>query len=598
MTRGQDQFSLQIQGIEDAMLRVLRFTIQDFGIAKHYVGQVEVLSLYKLMFDDLAQHNVCLEIAVDSYIHGVVTGLVPIVNHENNSFCYKLIIESPLHFLKIKKSSRVFVDKDLEAFVGKIFCEAGFNTGYKIIGSKIPRISWQMQLDESDLVFFTRVLSQIGWFYFFIQTKQETNLIITDDINQLPGFSPRALLSVDNFIPTYRYQIVDEEHPAWQQEVYEGKTGARELQLNSFEVDIFYRVLSIAMQGDQTAESITYCAKFTAIKASAEYVAPALPVPRFFQVMPALIWGNGEEGCCIDEKGCYRVKFLFDLNDDSAALHSIPLEMVNPYNAFDNQQGASGIRFPLKKNTLVAVGFMEGDLRCPFILGVISDANHPSPVTHENHMQSVIRTEAGNELVLEDRASQQYALLGNRWRENYLLLDNLYGDHKIILAAAVSQIGIYAGKDIELKSEANIIYLLDQGKSIMVRNDQKLKTNTGHILLTAGHNYFHKTKIFEAKTTSNDINYQAQTSIKTAADNEAKFTAQADIKCSMRGDIILYAKDSVLIQGSGRGKMTIGNDKARIIIAEDGSIEIAGKKLIIAVSKHNKHSMANMIVAS
>ena len=54
MHSNEDQFKLKIEGVDEKIVRILRFRVEDLGISRHYVGQVEILSSSKLKNSQLA----------------------------------------------------------------------------------------------------------------------------------------------------------------------------------------------------------------------------------------------------------------------------------------------------------------------------------------------------------------------------------------------------------------------------------------------------------------------------------------------------------------------------------------------------------------
>jgi uncharacterized protein involved in type VI secretion and phage assembly len=347
-----EQYQIQIQGITNQPIRALSFSVEDFGISRHYVGQVELVSSDKLKFDKLVQRNACIEILYrSSYFHGIITGVQPCANEDPDNYYYCLTIESPLYLLSFNQTTRVFVKEDLKTIIDKLFKYQEIN--YKIIAKqKLPSIEFQIQVNESDLAFLERILSQEGWFYFFTQAAERPTLIITDDITALPtcqktlDYCPQNGLNSEESI----YNLSQE------QEILHGETDARELQVHNFTLrqggnSVNYRILKMSLHGSQA-----YSAKFTAQKTDLQYKPPIISSPKYYHTLPAIIWGYAGYGCYLDEEGRYQVKFALDTDDTPLLeLTSIPIKMLRPYVAPYSPDGAAGMHFPLKKGTQVAV---------------------------------------------------------------------------------------------------------------------------------------------------------------------------------------------------------------------------------------------------
>jgi uncharacterized protein involved in type VI secretion and phage assembly len=595
-----DQFRLQIKGLDTSSIRVLQFTLKDFAISKHYAGQVKIYSSYTLTLNKLAQQHAKLELLPNSYIHGIITKLEALGSNGQNNY-YNLTIESPLYWLKRHSPAQVFVYQNLQTIIQKIFNDVNYSyNGYKIIAKqKIPTVDFQVQMQESRLTFLERLLSQQGWFYYFTQTEEQALLTITDDINILPAY-PQSLefcpqngmnrpeFSVYEFIPTYD-----------QTETFFGKTDARDLQLNRINLTGFddkyngdYRILGINLQGDQNDNPdaeipATFTAEFTAIKASAQYAPPLIPSPKLFHTLPAEIWGIGGLFPRPDEQGSYQIKLPFDLTEDFNVSHSTPVKMQRSYVAPYSPDGPAGTHFPLKNGTQVGIGFTDGDLKAPIIIGVLSDQEHASPIFLNNLTKSTIRTFANNELTMEDMPCREHVLLSNN-QENYLLMTN-EEDKPLTLESKPGKITASSGKDLNLTGN-RILTEIAGDQTTSVKNKQNLQV--GNIIKTVGHESLQKAQAYDVQTIDGNISLRAKLNLKKIVQNELQVSANKNLNLiAQKNNLHFYATDNLSAQSSGED-LTIGNDKAQLHITKSGEVNCIIEKLVIAAPGFDKHHMA------
>ena len=127
-----------------------------------------------------------------------------------------------------------------------------------------------------------------------------------------------------------------------------------------------------------------------------------------WQILEGEIVGMGEVPN-LDEEGRYNVKLLVP---DKAQEHielNVPVRLMQP---------SVGMHFPLLPTTKVVLGFFEGDINQPVIIGVMNDKKHPSPVTDKNCQQNIIKSYDGNMLVIDDNEEKNSILIATSELEN------------------------------------------------------------------------------------------------------------------------------------------------------------------------------------
>lgn len=148
--------------------------------------------------------------------------------------------------------------------------------------------------------------------------------------------------------------------------------------------------------------ALAYANRFVAIPAATPFRPERVtPVPRIagFRTGTVLpLPGGNDQVPWLDEAGRYRVGLLFDTLspsfDDATAR---PMRMVQAHAG-----PGYGIHFPLRPGTEVVVGFVNGDIDRPMIVGAVPNPLTASPVVDKQPLHHRIRTASGVTLEFED----------------------------------------------------------------------------------------------------------------------------------------------------------------------------------------------------
>jgi type VI secretion system secreted protein VgrG len=156
------------------------------------------------------------------------------------------------------------------------------------------------------------------------------------------------------------------------------------------------------------ADEAVYQVEVGAIRASVQYRPPRVtPTPRIDGFELATVDGEiTSDYAQIDAHGRYFVRFNFDESELPDGQASTRVRMMQPHGG-----AIEGFHFPLRKHTEVLVAFLGGDPDRPVIIGVVPNADRPSPVTSNNHTQNVIQTGGRNRIEIEDLDGSQYIKL-------------------------------------------------------------------------------------------------------------------------------------------------------------------------------------------
>jgi type VI secretion system secreted protein VgrG len=174
-------------------------------------------------------------------------------------------------------------------------------------------------------------------------------------------------------------------------------------------LDRKYFVIEVAHQVDQgtaraTGESkgAAFRNEITAIDVLAPYRPPReTPLPRIHGVVYGSIDGTDMGAAApIDAQGRYKIVLPFDTSLQGTGKATRWVRMAQPLSG-----GGFGIHFPLRIGAEVMLAHVNGDPDRPIIAGAIPNGLTPSPVVQKNATQSVMQTNAGIRVELEDHAT-------------------------------------------------------------------------------------------------------------------------------------------------------------------------------------------------
>ncbi len=164
----------------------------------------------------------------------------------------------------------------------------------------------------------------------------------------------------------------------------------------------------------------TFSNNFEAIPADVDFRPPRITkVPKIPGIMSAKVeTGSSDEYAYVDDQGQYRVKAPFDLSDRGNGEASRAMRLTQPYSG-----PGYGIHFPNHADTEFVFSCINGDADRPIGIGTVPNPSQSSPVAIGNKNQSIIRTAAGNEIVMDDKSAE--AQIGIKTPDdNKLLFDD------------------------------------------------------------------------------------------------------------------------------------------------------------------------------
>lgn len=163
----------------------------------------------------------------------------------------------------------------------------------------------------------------------------------------------------------------------------------------------------------------SYQNQFHCIPAATQYRPPRItPEPRIPGIMTSKVESAGGEYAYLDEDGRYRVKMPFDTSDIGGGTASRAIRLAQPYTG-----AGYGIHFPVHPGAEMVWACVDGNVDRPLGLSTVPNPSSATPVVAKNKSQNIIRTAAGNELVMEDMKDEAHISLKTTDAHQILLDD-------------------------------------------------------------------------------------------------------------------------------------------------------------------------------
>ena len=140
----------------------------------------------------------CLTITFGSgparIINGMVRSFVATGEPVRDQYAYTLTVVPKLWFMRQTHDCRIFPGMSIADILTSICSDIGQTISINVYGDK-PDKPYVTQFNETDFAFFSRLLEEAGYFYYFTHTSSDHTLVVTD---QNQGFiaSPKPALTV------------------------------------------------------------------------------------------------------------------------------------------------------------------------------------------------------------------------------------------------------------------------------------------------------------------------------------------------------------------------------------------------------------------
>ncbi|HEX7071975.1 MAG TPA: type VI secretion system tip protein TssI/VgrG [Rhodothermales bacterium] len=237
----------------------------------------------------------------------------------------------------------------------------------------------------------------------------------------------------------------------------------------------------------------TYGNTFTCIPADVQFrPVRVTSIPRIHGIISAKVEsGGGSQYAYLDEQGRYRVRMPFDVGDAGEGSASLPI----PHAQINSGQ-EYGVHFPLHERNDLLLAFLDGDINRPFAVGSLPNSTNTTPVTADNNAQNVVRTMAGNEMVMDDTQDKTQIWLKTALGHEFKMDDDL--DRVTLTTTEKHQVSFDdAGRFIEIKTKDGHFTRLDdkdQKITVQSKDGHRISINDKDKLITlvdeSGENLF------------------------------------------------------------------------------------------------------------
>lgn len=184
-------FALVKQGPRFAMDA---FKVQYLQCATDYEVQLYVQTPSPLVLSDLLNQLGLLSVFGEqsaSYFHGVVSACRSLgETPDKQQFAYFILLISPISLLRLHQDNRVFLKMSVVEVVTQVLQKILLLNGhFRFDLSQVyPKRECIIQYDESDYDFLWRLLTFWGLFFTWVQTEQDYQLIILDNVQRCEAY--------------------------------------------------------------------------------------------------------------------------------------------------------------------------------------------------------------------------------------------------------------------------------------------------------------------------------------------------------------------------------------------------------------------------
>lgn len=411
------------------------------------------------------------------YFSGVVAKYT--ASSRQNGPLYLLEIVPQLWQLQFNRNSRIFQQKSIKDIISQILKEHGINFSTSKLTGNYPSLDYCVQFQESDLAFISRLMENTGIFYYFQHQANNHQLLLadsqstyTENISQAQMVSPGlGYPQINSWQVEYNFYsgLYTANHHDFTNPDKKLTTGTKAFTAvagnKNYEIydyatghlttEAGQQISKIGMEraeqnaisgrGSSTYTALTLCGKlsfdskqlpaeqgnsymitelnhrlnydnkepdtlayhneFSCILASATFRPPLnTPMPIAPNLQLATVVGPNGKDIYTDQYGRMKVQFIWDREGKANEKSSCWLRAVQQWDGL------------LRIGTPVVVGFIDGNLDQPLILGPIFNANlMPLYKLEDSQTKSSLKRryvkkaeeKTYNEISFEDKKDQQ-----------------------------------------------------------------------------------------------------------------------------------------------------------------------------------------------
>ena len=349
----------------------------------------------------------------------------------------------------------------------------------------------------------------------------------------------------------------------------------------TFASDGCFRILSIEHKGDQQAgldmkpSHLSYFNRLTLTEAHRPYRPPYLPsYTSHYQV--ATIENILGESPYLDDQGRYRIRYPFDF-DTPKGSGSHAIRLLQPHSGSN-----SGYHWPLHDGTSIVVGYVNGDIDQPIIIGVLPHAKMPGPVTNNNPTQHILRTAAGHSLIMENH-SEHPSISLSTVQQQILHMEGTPNQQYIKLSAEKGNLSCEAGQNLCVTSDTQQ-YTVGNNHLTQSIELNSITTQEGDITIQCqGDHSIQAGEGIQITTEQSEIKLQSNGDTHCQAQQDSLFTTQEGHFCvsAEKGQLQFIAQQKISLTNHAKAAITITQGLGKIVLNQTGTVHIEAPRIDI-----------------
>lgn len=365
-----------------------------------------------------------------------------------------------------------------------------------------------------------------------------------------------------------------------------------------------YRIIDVSHQGAETGDNLLsaeanlsarYSNTVTLQAINQPYNPPLSAVENINYVIPAQLLGSSTQAS-VDSQGRYECAYYFTADDPQS--HSFHVRKLQHST---DLQGGIGTHFPTQGQAEAMLMYRHGQDNQPWLLGYVQDEQHSSPSHVGDHTRNTLRSLQGQLLQFNDFSGQHMCLLSTYQQHNQLAL-NAYSDtHSIKLSSMLGNVICHAGQDIEIRAERQQQLHTEQDHIINVQGQHQLLTQAGDLNYSSGQDInFGSTATIRIESQQDDNQWYSQTELFVTSEQDTYFFSEqgtiwflAETK-----NYHMHANKQLQTQTYANGTTTLQKGQQQIVIANGGTLQLNGSKLLVRAQQINLQESSGMNCSS
>jgi len=233
----------------------------------------------------------------------------------------------------------------------------------------------------------------------------------------------------------------------------------------------------------------------------------------------------------------------------------------------------------------VLLSCLNGDPDSPMIVGSAYNSDKVNPVTARNKTENIIRTQSGNELLMDDKIDHEIISLHTYEGYNILRFNADVAEHKLLLETKHGAMTQFAKKTHTTETnKGNIHERSGNDRLEIVENKHTTETIDGGI--------HHQAKTDVIEKAHKNIKIKSKENTEFRAGNDMVFNVEDNAKFTIKGsdgffasvkngELTINAAKEISIKGKGGGDITFEQSGGGFKIDPMGNIKLYGKNVML-----------------